>query len=425
MTGIEILEIVNYCLILIFGVLLSIAFSGGCKNKKQKIVSVALSPILLLIQGTCWLIWDLETVRLIYPLAVHLPIIITLVFLMKRRVSVAVISVCTAYLCCQIPRWINLVSFLITKSRLIESITYTVFIFVVFYLLYRYFSKAAHSAMTYSPKTMVLFGSLPILYYVFDYATAVYSDALYSGIKALIEFLPTATIAFYIIFISAYHKQMQERADAEHQRAVIEESLKRSEIEIEALRHSDKQSSLYRHDMRHHMNILDGMLGAENVEQARSYINQVCADIENVSRKRFCENETANLIFASFTSRAERLGIKLCVSAKISQPVPLSDTELCSLLSNGLENAVNALSEEDELSKKIELYCDVVGEKLLIEIKNPCTKEVEMSNGIPVSSREGHGYGCQSIYSIVEKHGGLCKFTQNDGVFSLRVILPM
>jgi sensor histidine kinase regulating citrate/malate metabolism len=173
------------------------------------------------------------------------------------------------------------------------------------------------------------------------------------------------------------------------------------------------------------MNILDGMLDSDNVDQARSYIKQVCSDIETVSRKRFCENETANLIFSSFTAKADRLGIKLCVSAKVPQSIPLTDTEICSLLSNGLENAVNTLSEEDGLSKKIELYCDVVGEKLLIEIKNPCTKEVEMSNGIPVSSREGHGYGCQSIYSIVEKHGGLCKFTQNDGVFSLRVILPM
>ncbi len=353
MKCIEMLEMLNYCLILIFGIFLSIAVSGGWQDKRQKIIGVALCPILLLIQGGCWLLWDLETVRLIYPLAIHLPIVIVLVFFMKRRISVAIISVCTAYLCCQIPRWINLVSFIITKSRLIESITYTIFIFVVFYLLYKYFTKAAHSAMTYSSKTMALFGSLPILYYIFDYATAVYSDALYSGIKALIEFLPTATISFYIIFISAYHKQMQDRTEAEYQRAVIEESLKRSEIEMKALRQSDKQSAVYRHDMRHHMNILDGMLGGNNVDQARQYIKQVCSDIGTVAQKQFCENETVNLILSSFTSKSERLGIKLSVFANIPQNISLPDTEICSLLSNGLENAINALSEEEGLLKRI------------------------------------------------------------------------
>ncbi len=43
-------------------------------------------------------------------------------------------------------------------------------------------AKAAYATMTYSRWTLLLFGSLPVTYYIFDYATTVYSNALYSGI---------------------------------------------------------------------------------------------------------------------------------------------------------------------------------------------------------------------------------------------------
>ena len=48
-----------------------------------------------------------------------------------------------------------------------------------------------------------------------------------------------------------------------------------------------------------------------------------------------------------------------------------------------------------------------------------------MRNGLPLSSREGHGYGCRSIRAIVEHHRGLCGFDSGNGVFTLRVMLPL
>ena len=58
--------------------------------------------------------------------------------------------------------------------------------------------------MTSSPTALLLFGSLPCSYYIFDYATTIYSDALYSGIQALNEFLPTVLVVFYVLFLPAF-----------------------------------------------------------------------------------------------------------------------------------------------------------------------------------------------------------------------------
>ena len=48
-----------------------------------------------------------------------------------------------------------------------------------------------------------------------------------------------------------------------------------------------------------------------------------------------------------------------------------------------------------------------------------------MRDGLPVSGRDGHGYGCRSIQSIAEQHRGLCSFEPNEGLFTLRVMLPL
>ena len=48
-----------------------------------------------------------------------------------------------------------------------------------------------------------------------------------------------------------------------------------------------------------------------------------------------------------------------------------------------------------------------------------------MRDGLPVSGREGHGYGCRSIRSIAVQKGGLCVFDTDHGVFTIRVMLPL
>ena len=176
---------------------------------------------------------------------------------------------------------------------------------------------------------LLLFGSLPVTYYIFDYATTIYSDALYSGIQALNEFLPTVLITFYVLFLPAFHLQSQ------------------------------------------------------------------------------------------------RQGAVLTVDASLPNDVAISDTELCSLLSNGLENALHAVADLPADRKQISLYCGVRQNKLLIEIRNPCAGPIAMRDGLPVSDREGHGYGCRSIQAIAQRNGGLCVFSARQGQFLLQIMLPV
>ena len=421
----SLLGIVNYGLILLYGLLLSVQIVGGWQNNHKRRLVLLLYPLFLLLQGACMLLFGVSVTKQLYPFITHIPLILILVFILKKRVDMAVVSVCTAYLCCQLPRWINLLCTTLTGSALLGEISYTVMVFPIYFLLRRYFVRIAHDAMCYSVQNLFLFGSLPIVYYLFDYSTVIYTNALYAGTPALIEFFPTAIIVFYIGFITAYHAQTQKRSHAELQQSMLEIAVKQAETELTSLRQVENQTAIYQHNMRHHLNAIGAFLAVGNYQQADAYIKEVQTNIEAITPKRVCANELVNLLCSSFLVKANISGIQLTVNAKLPQTLSIPDTELCSALSNGLENALYAVSELDVSLKWVKLYCGIQANKFLMEIKNPYVGDVIMRDGIPVSARTGHGYGCQSIHSIAKQNGGLCSFQAEDGLFTLRIALPL
>lgn len=426
MDAFTLLLFLNYSLVLIFGLFLSAYIAGSWETKGQKHLIFALCPVFMLIQALSCFIFGVELTHKLYPIMIHLPLVLILVFFLKKHFLLALASVTTAYLCCQLPNWICLAVSAFTHSRLLGELSYTIIIFPLYYLLSRYFAPTAYAAMTYSLQSLVLFCSLPFVYYLFDYATVIYSNALYVGIPALAEFFPTALIFFYIMFLTAYHAQTQKQLESDLQRSMLEAELEQSGTEIENLRHLETQIAIYRHDLRHHLTAIDVFLSSENPQQARAYIQRVCSDVESITPKRFCEHELLNLLCTSFSAKAERRGVELSVRANVPKELSIPDTELCALLSNGLENALHAVSSPDVSNKKIGFYCELRTHRLLIEIKNPYVGEIVMKNGIPVSKQKGHGFGCQSIQNITNRHQGLCSFDVNDhSEFVLRVMIPM
>ena len=264
-----------------------------------------------------------------------------------------------------------------------------------------------------------------LAYYIFDYATSVYSDVLYQGGAAISEFLPTALAVFYLFFLTVYHVQEQEHGQAVLQNSLLEAELRQAHLEMESLRSAEKQTAIHQHDVRHHLAVLQNYLSTGDTAQAGEYIRKIQSDVDAITPHRYCENAMVNLLCSSFASKAERAGIRLDMKVAAPKSLPLSDTELCAILSNGLENALHAAQSVDPALRQIDLYCGVKLNKFLIEIRNPYLGEISMQNGLPVSGQEGHGYGCRSIRAVTEHHRGLCSFTTERGIFAVRVVIPM
>jgi len=309
----RILTSVNYGCVLVFGILLSAEISGGCETPRQKRLVAFLCPVFLALQVLLHAVFGLETVKKLYPVIVHLPLMLLLVFALKRTIGVALVSVYTAYLCCELPNWVRMVVAMAARSELAGQICYTALIVPLFFILRRYFVRAAHEAMTCSRAALWLFGALPVAYYFFDYATTIYSNALYSGVRAINESLPALLIAFYVAFLTAYHAQAERSYQAELQSSMLEVKWSQAQTQMNTLRRVQTQTAVYQHDMRHHLTMLEGLIAAGKPEQAAAYIRKVQSDIETITPRRYCENELVNLLCSSFAEKAQHAGARLDV----------------------------------------------------------------------------------------------------------------
>lgn len=424
MNALTVLGVFNYGLVLLYGLFLSIAIAGGCKNRRQQIFTLLLCPAFLLIQTPCWLLLGVAAAKRLYPLMVHLPLALAMIFGLKKPVGITLISICTAYLCCQLPRFGSIAVTALTGHPLAGEITYTLLIVPIYFLLWRFFAPAAYNAMTDSRQSLLLFGSLPVFYYVFDYSTVIYTDLLYEGNRTWVEALPSMLVLFYVTFLTAYRHQLQQRSQSQLQSSLLSTQLKQAERELAALHSMESQSVLHRHDMRHHLSAIDSFLAAGKPEQAREYIKSVQSSIRSVTPRRFCQNELVNLICSSFADRGERAGVSLNVNADLPELPTVSDAELCALFSNALENAIAAAAMEED-QRWVSCTCAVRAGKLLTEVKNPYRGSVVMRDSLPVSNRKEHGYGCRSIRTITEQNHGLCEFKAEGGIFTLRMVLPV
>lgn len=280
-----------------------------------------------------------------------------------------------------------------------------------------------------SNRLFLQFSVVPFVYYIYVFAAL---NADFSSLvtpptpgNLLVRYFPSLEVfVFYFLLLEVY-RSLSERKEMETTQTALTQQLRSAEEQVTLLNQSQAQTAIYQHDMRHHLNMLDGLLSAGRPDEATAYIKNVQTDIEAITPRRFCENHLVNLLCSSFTDKAQRQGTVLTVDASLPNDVAISDTELCSLLSNGLENALHAVADLPADRKQISLYCGVRQNKLLIEIRNPCAGPIAMRDGLPVSDREGHGYGCRSIQAIAQRNGGLCVFSAQQGQFLLQIMLPV
>ncbi|MDD3169529.1 MAG: ATP-binding protein [Eubacteriales bacterium] len=439
---VQLLETMNYTLLLIYGSIISVNFAGYEKTAKNRKAIALLVILILSLQLTFYFLVGLLATARLYPLITHLPSVVFIERYLKRPRSIAIVSVLTAYLCCQPPNWLGVAMSYSWESPFAFIIGDSLGILIMLYLIKRYVASPVNQVMSYSLRSLYLFGSFPLIYYIFDYSTTIYTEFLYSGAKVVVEFFPSVLSMFYIVFIIVYSNEMQKRSKLELDNTMMVAQSERAKNEIYALQQVQNQTAVYRHDMRHHLSLLYRLMESGEMKDAMEYIRQTQVDIDSIVPVRYCENNAVNLIISAFAAKANQRGVTLDVDAVLPDALPFPDTELCTLLSNSMENAIDAAAKDadsgpdsdldpdpasgqDAERRTVKLNCSIHKGNLLLLIENTYHSMVEMKDGLPQTNEEGHGYGTKSIVIIVKKYSGYYSFEAEDDLFRLKVVLPM
>ncbi len=415
----------NNVAVSIFGSVLAASFCNALHTRKNKKVFWIAIVVFLLLQGGIYSFRDAEFLRRIYPVVVHVPLTFVLCILTGRRLW-PVISVLTAYLCCQLRRWLALfVVALVSGDAMTQNIVELAVTAPILLLLLRFVAPAVRQFSDRPGKFQVQFGVIPALYYVFDYLTVVYTNVLTGGSPVVVEFMPLVCCAGYLVFLLYYAEEEQKRIRLQQIRNSLDIQLKQSVREISALRESQELAKRYRHDLRHHLQFISAYMENGREEQAQEYIREICQEIEAQKVVCYCENEAVNLILSSFSGRALREGIGMQINGALPETLPVSERDLCVLLSNALENAVHACQAVIRTGREAQISVRFYEQdgRFFLQTVNPYCGELRFERGLPVSDRAEHGIGVQSICAIVERYGGVYSFLAKDGEFILRLSL--
>lgn len=361
--------------------------------------------------------------RQVYPLAVHLPLV---AFLCARhRVSplLALLGVTSAYLCCQLSNWMGIAALAASGSQLVYYAVRIAVTLATFAALLRLGRELGPRLALKTPAELGILLMLPAVYYVFDYATTVYTTLLHSGSVVTVEFLAFALCAFYLLFLGVYLHEYEAKEEAERERWMIEARDGALSKELDAWRRSGRELSVLRHDMRHFLRGLAVLLEEGRTDEALARIDEICAANDRTAVQRHCANETVNIVLSSFDEKIARSGIRAHLRAAVPAELPVADIELFCVLSNALENAVAAASEAPDGQRVVDLDLRLEDGRLLLLVSNTFGVAPQVVDGMPMAARPGHGLGTQSIRMAVERMGGNCQFRVARGRFELRAVM--
>ena len=417
------LSILHNATTLLFGVYISSAFLGIRMNRRNILTLLGFSSVVGVFYAISGIFFGDVITAQIYPLIVHIPLIIFLSRFYKYKPMLSTLSVLTAYLCCQISKWIGLVALNFTHLEWVYYSVRIVITIIAFITLIRFVSNATAQLIQMPGKSLIIFALMPFTYYLFDYATGVYTTLLYSGKEVIAEFLGFVLCITYLLFMMVYFKQYEEKREAEQKNRMLEMQSSQSQREIETIKRSEYSISLLRHDMHHFLANISAFIDNNETEKAKEYISEVLESVDQTAMHKYCKNEIVNMILSSHENELKENNIELQHYIHIPERLHISDVDLTSILSNALENAIHAVLPVETDKRKIVFELQMNGKKLLISIKNTFAEKPKMVDGIPYSEHEGHGFGTQSIRYITDKLNGNWQFSIKDGWFILRIVL--
>ena len=176
--------------------------------------------------------------------------------------------------------------------------------------------------------------------------------------------------------------------------------------------------------MRHHLNHISMLAEENDMEALKTYLAQTVSRIPDLDM-RFCENRAADSVLGYYCALAKREGIPFSAQIDLPQTLPVDEIDMCLVLSNLLENALEASLRTVPARRWMKVNAYVHAERLLLmQVENACDGEIKETNGVFRSSkRKGNGIGIQSVRHIAEKNGGASTFAYQNGVFCAKIML--
>lgn len=197
-------------------------------------------------------------------------------------------------------------------------------------------------------------------------------------------------------------------------------------------RHCSEVENMYRqvrgwrHDYHNHIQTMLALV--DKPEQMRSYLLTLNADLTTVDTVIKTGNVMLDAVLNSKLSLIKAKNITVNAKAVVPANLSISDVDLCVIIGNLLDNAMEACEKQEETSERfIRVFIGVLKKQLYISVMNSVGGEVKKEGKLYVSTKTAgsHGFGLMRVDRIAEKNGGYVNRQSEPGVFATEVMLPL
>ena len=237
-----------------------------------------------------------------------------------------------------------------------------------------------------------------------------------------LAFLGVGTIAFLTVFQGFWRiaVNLTENARLKADNELMEMESKR----FEELRSYMNDTRALRHDFRQHLLVMDQYTNSGEMEKLAEYIRQFSASLAD-HKGTFSANPAVDAVASHYDQVAESQQTSIKWLLEIPETLPIPESDYIAIFGNLVENALNAVRNLPEEKRNIQVTARMLSDAMMgLTVKNPYEGVIKMGkNGLPKSSRPGHGVGLYSVEAAVHRYNGVLNLNTDDGIFTAGVVL--
>jgi len=274
-------------------------------------------------------------------------------------------------------------------------------------------------------QTWYVFWILPLLFMGLNlFQTPKRPELLFLGRSMQLYIVNTLALLCLLLLFYALFYHMADSLNRNHRLRLENQFLSMQQAQYDNLRTAIEETREARHDMRHHISALQNLAARQEWEKLSDYLTEVWKSIPNADLN-LCDNAALDGVASHYGLLCRKYHIPVSFEMDLPRDLPVPEIDLCLILSNLLENALEASlkTPADRRYIKAQAYlhsrCVV-----LLTVENTFLGTVHEKNGVFQSSkRSGEGIGIQSVRRIAEKNGGCCRFIYENDRFCANVML--
>lgn len=198
---------------------------------------------------------------------------------------------------------------------------------------------------------------------------------------------------------------------------------------IQSIQESSTEIAKMRHDMLHHLHTMLHLSYEGKTERLQKYLIELTKDTETILPIKICQHPVVNAIVTRTLMKAKKENIKMDLNVEVPANITIADSDLCILVMNMLDNAINAAASIPKAKKRfVELTMHVRGSYLFIETINSYHTSIywNKDTGVFQSTKgPGHGYGMKSMTEVAKKYTSKLQIEQRENKIIVRTALLM